>query len=244
MKCGNIFPVSSQNQNAAFLLMSIMTGLNYFLSITQELSGHGKNLPDWHFTAFALKFSLYSVFLDCLDCNIYGLMQIRAVRGSLAWVWGYPEKWVGVGQASEKSHSRQIFETFSSWSAEWQFLSCGAITKVSPGFNNSNSEGYLLAWSYWTNGISFYSSVRSIPVLIFFFLLSFQHSLHLPQSFLLSACSLVADLVPLPSVKEGVFTVPDYFRGSLQMEWKLSPFHLQFSCQPEVDSSDCLGNPV
>lgn len=37
------------------------TGLNYFLSITQELCGHGENLPGWHFTAFALKFSLYCI---------------------------------------------------------------------------------------------------------------------------------------------------------------------------------------
>lgn len=82
-------------------------------------------------------------------------------------------------------------------------------------------------------------------VLIF---LSFQPPALILPSPTLSSCKLltqVADLVPLPSVKEGIFTLPDYFRGSLQMGWELSLFRLQFSCQPEeVHSSDCLGNPV
>lgn len=46
------------------------TSLDYFLSITQELSDRGENLLGWQFTAFALEFSLYSVFLDCLACSI------------------------------------------------------------------------------------------------------------------------------------------------------------------------------
>lgn len=64
----------------------------------------------------------------------------------------------------------------------------------------------------------FTGPVNSIPVLIFFFFVLLPPALISPSPTFLS-CSLfrsMADLVLLPSVKEGIFTLLDYFRGSLQ----------------------------
>lgn len=146
-------------------------------------------------------------------------MWTNAVRRSLAWLWGYAEKWFGVGQTFEKSHSRQVFETCSLISRE--------MVSVLQYHHQSSTtvivKGIFLPVPIEQVEFNFAVLSRSIPFLGFF--LSFStHFIFLNS--LLSNLFTCGRYSFSALRKGGVLTLSDYFRGSLQMGWQLSPLHL------------------
>lgn len=115
---------------------------------------------------------------------------------------------------------------------------CPAVP--SSKFNNCNSEGYLLACSYWASGIYFCSSVKINSIFGVFFV--FQHSFYFPQLSSFQPVHLWQIQFLCPQ-KRGCLNPVRLFQGFTANG--MATFSLAFVVQPEgVPSSNCLGNPV
>lgn len=98
--------------------------------------------------------------------------------------------------------------------------------KFLQGLTTLNNEEYFPACSYWTSGIPVYGSCKLSSS--FDFLSCFQPPALISPSPTFPFCNLfpyTADLVLLPSVKEGIFALSNYFSGSLQNRGTLPLAH-------------------
>lgn len=163
-------------------------------------------------------------------------MWTNAVRRSLAWLWGYAEKWVGVGQTFEKSHSRQVFETCS-------LISRKMVSVLQYHHQSSTTvivKDIFLPVPIEQVEFNFAVLWRSIPFLGFFFV--FQHSFYFPQLSSFQPVHLWQIQFLCPQ-KRGCLNPVRLFQGFTANG--MATFSLAFVVQPEgVPSSNCLGNPV